>query len=218
MEMTDLAFLNKMKARFPTLYPESDHALAVDCPPGWERLLWEFCENLEAFKQKTGADVWVSGCKEKYARLLVYVHGDDSRPPRRPQKCSCGTKLNLVCKFCSECGAPVETAGDALGYTVRDMVQGVEDKSCETCQVCGRPGFGYDVNGWDYTLCPEHYTRKEFGHDTLFYEATDLLREIPDDGDHLQMADWRKRAEAFLAKVEEHDRRWIPGHGPIEEG
>jgi hypothetical protein len=42
--MTDLAFLNKMKARFPTLYPESDHALAVDCPPGWERLLWECTE------------------------------------------------------------------------------------------------------------------------------------------------------------------------------
>lgn len=218
--MTDKPFIDKLQEAFPAVYPGEYHAMALDCPQGWERILWEFSQKLSNYLAETGAEAFVVDVREKYARMEVTLSGKDKRRPRRQEKCGqCEAKLALRDKFCPQCGTEVETHDDCHGAHIEALVKDVEERSQETCQVCGAPGLWHEVNHWEYTLCPNHFMLKEFGHESLFYKAVGLLRGVPsdDDGDCLLMADWREQVSTLLAEVEDHDRRWIPDHGLVEE-
>lgn len=44
-----------------------------------------------------------------------------------------------------------------VSQETQDLIDWAEDQSLKTCEMCGKPGKGYEIGGWWKTLCTDCY-------------------------------------------------------------
>lgn len=115
---------------FPKLYSDKDKSpsetlicFGFECSDGWEPLIRECSEKLEAINNTTTESKWIraSQVKEKFATLRFYIDTCESE------------RMDWA--------------------TIRDIISKAEDKSEITCEECSKSGRIRTSKRWMVTLC-----------------------------------------------------------------
>jgi hypothetical protein len=145
---------DEFKAEFPALIRDTD-IFCVSYPDGWDGVLRELCQQLEAFRVEQLPDLEVVYVKQKFASLRVVYRSHVLRGRYDETKDLDDGHLDKV-------------AYRTLRDELQDIIFEWEAKSLGVCEICGA-GFGHtpdivakpvSVGGWERTLCRKHYLKE----------------------------------------------------------
>jgi hypothetical protein len=126
-----------MYEKYPVIFGDHDKPMSQTCMcwgisigRGWHKIIEDLCESLQGILKQHDIKVIADQVKEKFGTLRFYYHVD------YPD----GIAQEGVSKLYDE---------------IRELVNKAEDKSAETCEVCGDKGTQRS-GGWICTLCEKH--------------------------------------------------------------
>ena len=137
-------FPNAFRDRHASIM-ETPMGFGFECGDGWEPLVREIAVELEAFILSLPFEqrhaVRAAQVKEKFGGLRFYVDADYIT-------------------------AEHEFIQIDLPPTVVAAINHAEERSLQTCEVCGRPGRAATFCGWVRTRCNEHCRRHKTAANT----------------------------------------------------
>ncbi|WP_322886500.1 hypothetical protein U8C31_18200 [Sinorhizobium medicae] len=149
MPMTHEEFLQHIRSRYASLldpdWKDDNFQYFILIDPGWQSLVVEYCDRVEAHLTSTGwlRRYFLRQIKEKFGTLRIYL---------RPKPTMAADKD----------GSPIEVedfdqAGPEVYEPLGQIYDDIAARSQQTCEECGKPGELRVLDGWYRTCCDQHF-------------------------------------------------------------